>query len=60
MKARKKLVVVKENSGARKSMFYLSRLSVQHDHQSEVAVHFVYHCKINSLCVHVGSAALWN
>lgn len=60
MKARKKLVVLKENSGARKSTFYLPRLAVQHNHQSEVAVHFVYHYKINSLCVHVCSIALRN
>lgn len=44
MKARKKLVVLKENSGARKSMFYLPRLGVQDNYQCEVAVHFVYHC----------------
>lgn len=60
MKARKKLVVLKENSGARKSTFYLPRLARQHNHQSEVAVHFVYRCKINPLCVHVCSVALWN
>lgn len=41
MKARKKLVVLKENSGAGKSTFYLPRLAVQYNHQSEVAVHFI-------------------
>lgn len=55
---RKKLVILKKNSGARKSKFYLPRLAVQHNPQSEVAVHFIYHCKMNSLCVRIGSVAL--
>lgn len=60
MNERKKIVVLKENNGARKSAFYLPRLTVPHNYQCEVAVHFIYHCKINSLCVHVCSVALWN
>lgn len=51
-------MILKKNSGARKSKFCLPRLAVQHNHQSEVAVHFIYHCKMNSFYVRIGSVAL--
>lgn len=53
MKTRKKIVVLKENNGPGKSTFYLPRLRVPHNYQCEVAVHFIYHCKINSVCMDV-------